>query len=125
MKLIRLGLLGSALIQLACNAADGGNDAPGHRGSVSPPDGQPTEPTAPGAPRVPTRVTEPSAPIDPGFPQLPTDTRAPISAASAPPMISGGTLIVARDGYTAIAAVVSGSPALHCNGRSAGVMKYT
>jgi len=35
---------------------------------------------------------------------LPEDDRAPVVAAAAPPMISGGTLLVLRDGVTAIAA---------------------
>jgi mono/diheme cytochrome c family protein len=103
MKLIRLGLLGSALLQLACNAGDGGGAAPDRR-TVSPPDEQTSEPTAPDpSGGDPMRPGAPTSPIDPGF-QLPTDTREPVSAASPPPMISGGTLIIARDGYTAIAA---------------------
>jgi cytochrome c553 len=35
---------------------------------------------------------------------LPTDARAPVAAATMPPPISGGTLLIARDGFTAIAA---------------------
>jgi mono/diheme cytochrome c family protein len=35
---------------------------------------------------------------------LPTDTRPPVSAESPPPPISGGTLLVASDGLTAVAA---------------------
>jgi mono/diheme cytochrome c family protein len=35
---------------------------------------------------------------------LPTDDRAPVVASSAPPPISGGTLLIARDGVTAVVA---------------------
>jgi len=67
--------------------------APGNIGSIDdddpPPFGDPSvvTPTSPGS----------------GVP-LPTDTRPPVNAETPPPPISGGTLIVASDGLTAVAA---------------------
>ena len=59
----------------------------------------------------PTTGKDPSfaEPTNPGgFPgsgeQLPTDTRTPVTTATPPPPISGGTLLVAADGLTAVAA---------------------
>jgi mono/diheme cytochrome c family protein len=59
-----------------------------------------------GIPSVNSPTMAPTSPI-PDFPsgeQLPTDTRAPVTADTPPPPISGGTLLVASDGLTAVAA---------------------
>ena len=50
-------------------------------------------------PVIPT-VVPPTQPVE----QIPTDDRLPVAAATPPPPISGGTLLMARDGVTAVVA---------------------
>ncbi len=94
-----------AVAAAGCGSAD--NDSSGTRTVLPPPsddDGR--------APNLdPGDSTSPSTPPDVVAPppfgtgvELPTDEREPVTREVPPPPISGGTLLIARDGRTAIAA---------------------
>jgi mono/diheme cytochrome c family protein len=95
-----------ACVLLALGCGDGGPSATDP--TVSGPSRNPTVPSGVGStdddsPSVSNPgVVTPTSPGN-GIP-LPTDTRPPVNAETAPPPISGGTLIITSDGLTAVAA---------------------
>ena len=94
-----------ALAVTGCNRAD--EDASNEPTVLPPPTGDGSLPVF-GVDAPPTSTTTPptlTAPPTAGAPSmLPTDEREPVQRDVPPPAISGGTLIIARDGHTAIAA---------------------
>lgn len=94
----------------AAGCGSSGSDSSGTATVLPPPDDSVLGPGL----RPPTSdpgITPPSASpgvptVSPGVPveALPTDDREPVTRAVPPPPISGGTLLIARDGRTAIAA---------------------
>jgi DNA-binding beta-propeller fold protein YncE/mono/diheme cytochrome c family protein len=98
-----------ALIASACT----GSDAPTTPGLQPHPDGMSPVAAGSNSPSNPDRsavspagsVPAPSPVASaPGEVMFASDTRPPVSSAKPPPAISGGTLLLARDGVTAIAA---------------------
>ena len=108
---LRGGVITCASVLLALGCGDAGSPAGSE--TISGPNG--SVPTSRGDNGSRGDTTLPDSPNNiPTSPQtgaagsgevpLPTDTRPPVNAEVAPPPISGGTLIIAADGLTAVAA---------------------